>query len=73
MFTNERLLVGNIVPMVHSCNGARDLAMLHGAPWIREQGVAMNGDSTYKIGYEGGWELAGFFTHAVKYTKVSES
>ena len=71
MFTNERILLGNIVPMVHSCNAQRDLPMLHGAPIDRQQGVAINGDSTYKVGYEGGWKLVGFFTHAVKFTQVT--
>ena len=52
MFTNERLLVGTIIPLVQSCNPNRDLPLLHGLICHGQQGVAINGDSTYKVGDE---------------------
>lgn len=65
MFTNERILVGTIVPFVRACNTNREYPLTYGVKQVRAQGASMNGDSTYKVGYEGGWELMAFFTHAV--------
>ena len=56
MFTTERLLVGNVVSAVKS-TGAR--------------GVAVKCDGTYKISYEGDWNLFSLGTHAVRYEKTS--
>jgi len=56
VFTTERLIVGNIVTAIHGA-GAR--------------GVAVKCDGTYKIGYEGGWNLFAIGTHAVVWNQQS--
>lgn len=54
VFTCERLIVDNLVPAIHA--GGMN-------------GIAVKADGTYKIAYEGGWELFSIGTHAVKYDK----
>ena len=64
-FTNERMICGTLAPFVQSCNPNRDLPLSFGRIEVRQQGAAMKGDSTHKVGYEGGWELHGWGTHEV--------
>jgi hypothetical protein len=56
VFTTERLIVGNIVPAIHG-----------GGP----RGVAVKCDGTYKVGYEGDWNLFAIGTHAVVWNQQS--
>ena len=52
VFTTERLIVGNLVSAISSAG---------------VNGVAVKSDGTYKIGYEGNWELFSVGTHAIVY------
>ena len=54
MFTCERLIVDNLVAAINADEG---------------RGVAVKCDGTYKVGYEGGWNLFSLGTHAVKYNQ----
>jgi len=56
VFTTERLLVGNLVAAIKECG---------------HRGVAVKCDGTYKISYEGDWNLFSLGTHAVRYDKHS--
>ena len=50
VFTSERLIAGNLIPAIEE-GGVK--------------GIAGKTDGTYKISYEGGWELFSIGTHAV--------
>ena len=52
VFTNERLIVGNMVKAILTAG---------------KNGVAVKTDGTYKISYEGNWTLFSFGSHAVVY------
>ena len=52
MFSSERLLVGNLVSAIKAPGGG---------------GVAVKCDGTYKLSYEGDWNLFSVGTHAVRY------
>ena len=52
VFSSERLLVGNLVSAIKAPGGG---------------GVAVKCDGTYKLSYEGDWNLFSVGTHAVKY------
>ncbi len=54
VFTCERLIVDNLVAAINADEG---------------RGVAVKCDGTYKVGYEGGWNLFSLGTHAVKYNQ----
>jgi len=56
VFTTERLVVGNLVAAIKE-SGSR--------------GVAVKCDGTYKISYEGDWNLFSVGTHAVRFDKHS--
>ena len=48
VFSSERLIMGNLIPAIEAGG---------------DRGVDGKSDGTYKIGYEGGWELFALGTH----------
>jgi len=63
------MLFGSIVPAVLSCS-REEAPLLQGRFEVRKLGVALQGDSTHKIGYQSGWEFAAIGSHSQEHSKL---